>query len=488
MRNNLKMLINKTEAISNGNYFESINPPSYKKYSSLANSIKAIQNQVTSQIFEMQVVASQIDSSIEEIKAVLNTQKNITDSIFINSKNLSSANDENGKRVFNTVNMAESIIINTKEVYGSANNLRDTSTSSKELVSNQLKSIYKVIDSINQINDTTNQSINYINKLFYSTKQIAKILTTVQDFYKQTQLLALNASIEAARAGESGKGFRVVAEEIRSLAEESSHSVKEISNIITEIDFDINNVINQSNQSIKNDTNAVDIANTMEQSLQKIESTFLDVDNNISDMICKLDTNLHLIDSLSINIKQTDESSKIVYDEINNINSHITYQHDKNKDIIKLENTLKETSNSLHTLTDKVDINILEKNKAKIKEKSNKVIDILQQLVKNEQELGTNNTRKHKELLDNLLNNNNDLEAIWTNDYKGNFIYSNPPAGIGNATIRKWYNKSIQGKVFISNVYISAISKNPCITISIPLYDTNREICGVLGSDIGIYI
>lgn len=487
LKNNLKTLISKTESISNGNYFQELNLNLYKnKYSVLATSINKIQKQMTSQIFEMQVVASQIDSSIEEIKEVLKIQKETANSIFANSKNLASANTENENRVVETVNMADTIIKNTEELHGSALNLKDSSNSSKQLVSNQLKSIFEVIDSINNISATTTLSIEYINKLFTSTKQIAKILTTVQDFYKQTQLLALNASIEAARAGDAGKGFGVVAEEIRSLAENSSQSVKEISNIISEIDFDINNVIKQSNSSNEHVSIAVDIANNMESALHDIENTFSDVDNNVDTMINKLDSNLSLIDGLTNIINETANSSQIVGNEINNINEHINYQHKKTKEIEKLENTLKDTSKSLHTLTDKIDIDLLEKNKEAINNKSNEIISLLENTIKSEKDLSNNNSHLHKSVLDTLLNSNEQMEAIWTNDIDGNFIYSNPQAGIANAKIRDWFNNSITGQIFISDIYISAISKNPCITISVPIYDTNNNICGVLGSDIGI--
>jgi methyl-accepting chemotaxis protein len=86
-----------------------------------------------------------------------------------------------------------------------------------------------------------------------------------------------------------------------------------------------------------------------------------------------------------------------------------------------------------------------------------------------------------------VISESDQIEAIWTNDNKGNFIYSNPPAGIANATVRDWFNESMKGTTYVSNIYISAISKSPCMTISLPIYNTSRQVIGVIGADIGIH-
>jgi len=91
----------------------------------------------------------------------------------------------------------------------------------------------------------------------------------------------------------------------------------------------------------------------------------------------------------------------------------------------------------------------------------------------------------HKKVLDNFLNNHKEIEALWTNDIKGRFIYSNPPAGIANANVRDWFKECITGKEYISEIYISAITKIPCLTVSIPLIK-NGSCIGVIGADLSI--
>lgn len=91
----------------------------------------------------------------------------------------------------------------------------------------------------------TEQMRNAISELMDKSKEIGKILEVIKGVAQQTNLLALNAAIEAARAGEHGKGFAVVSDEIRKLAEQSSDSSKQITEIIKDVQYGIENTVSQ---------------------------------------------------------------------------------------------------------------------------------------------------------------------------------------------------------------------------------------------------
>lgn len=121
------------------------------------------------------------------------------------------------------------------EVSESTKIIHEFSTGSKEVIKDGLSSIDDLKLKASQTNLTTKEILSDIKLLEHNSKSISKVIKVISQIADQTNLLALNASIEAARAGEMGRGFNVVAEEIRMLSDQAKEGTMEISKLVKDI-------------------------------------------------------------------------------------------------------------------------------------------------------------------------------------------------------------------------------------------------------------
>src|SRR5690606_30989529 len=96
------------------------------------------------------------------------------------------------------------------------------------------------------------------------------------------------------------------------------------------------------------------------------------------------------------------------------------------------------------------------------------------------------NVEQHKALFESILEDKKEIEAIWSNDAKGAFIISLPEAGLLNAKGRAWWKEAIEGSSYQSSLYVSAITKQLCQTLSVPIKNSDGHIIGVIGIDIKV--
>jgi methyl-accepting chemotaxis protein len=176
--------------------------------------------------------------------------------------------------------------------------------------------IQNAAEEMRKISEAVHSSSKIIEELGQQSDQITSIVNTIREIADQTNLLALNAAIEAARAGEQGRGFAVVADEVRKLAERTSLSTTEIAGMVGKIQNGTKSAVASMEAGVGQATRGVDLANEAGQSIVSIRDGALRVVAVVNDISSSIREQSTTSSEIARNIEQiaqmSEESSQAV--------------------------------------------------------------------------------------------------------------------------------------------------------------------------------
>ncbi|WP_408605284.1 methyl-accepting chemotaxis protein [Bacillus timonensis] len=228
--------------------------------------------------------ADQVAASAEQLTASSEQTNDATKQIAETMQQVASGVDKQVKSIDETSQTVNEMATGVQQIAGSAQQVTSSALETTEKASEGRQSIKTVVNQMSSINDTFTELSGVVKGLGQRSVEIGQIIEVITGIADQTNLLALNAAIEAARAGEHGRGFAVVADEVRKLAEQSATSSNQIAQLILAIQNETNKAVETMEVATEEVVSGIGLVNTAGTAFTQIEDSITDVTTQIQEV------------------------------------------------------------------------------------------------------------------------------------------------------------------------------------------------------------
>ncbi|WP_066051946.1 methyl-accepting chemotaxis protein [Robertmurraya korlensis] len=270
MSKKMKQFVEKIGFLAEGDLTNPIQIKSSDELGQMGEHYNQALSHLNQMFYTIRSSSEQVAASAEELSASAEQTSSSVAEVAGSIQDVAANNNEQNNYTSKMKESTGLIYHRMEQITSNIENVKNSSTETTVLAQDGTDDVKRAIDQMNEIHSTVQQTAHSISQLDNKSRKIEDIVGLINTIAEQTNLLALNAAIEAARAGEHGKGFAVVADEVRKLAEQSSRASGDIKNLIHEIQNEISTSVSVMKSSTESTKSGIQVVEQTGQSFNQI--------------------------------------------------------------------------------------------------------------------------------------------------------------------------------------------------------------------------
>ena len=340
-----------TQEIANGNLKLEELEDSNDEIGLLNKNLNKMRISIKNLVSEIEDTSEMVLESSENLSSHSEEMSASTEEVSTAIQEVASGAEEQSAQIDETEdildNLIESIEI-TKEMADEIDNTSDSVITNLNKGDESITSSINTIEKVKGYSDEVSETVYDLGEL---SEEIGEIIEMINSIAEQTNLLALNAAIEAARAGEAGRGFSVVADEIRELAEESANATNNISELIAKIQTKVNNTVEKMNTTEQ----AVDESVGVIKDTRDVFSDIKNSSQQLKDLIEQIDSQTDEMNEFSNRVeKNINEISKVSQESASNAEEVAASSEEQTAAVQEIADSAEELAKIANELASKI--------------------------------------------------------------------------------------------------------------------------------------